>query len=136
MQITEHKDAINCIDIMEGTALDFKAPSLIQCLIMTQHFCLLSLFLLIQNDVSFLFMYLLCLEYPVRMFCSFKSFFLPEGPLFTFPPLLKCNLTNAAEGKKDNTSRGQQQQHTQRIQTIILSRKFLGLGELWVAGGK
>lgn len=29
MQITEHKDAINCIDIMEGIALDFKAPSLI-----------------------------------------------------------------------------------------------------------
>lgn len=26
MQITEHKDAINCIDIMEGIALDFKAP--------------------------------------------------------------------------------------------------------------
>lgn len=28
MQITEHKDAINCIDIMEGIALDFKAPLL------------------------------------------------------------------------------------------------------------
>lgn len=28
MQITEHEDAINCIDIMEGIALDFKAPLL------------------------------------------------------------------------------------------------------------
>lgn len=28
MQITEHKDVINCIDIMEGIALDFKVPLL------------------------------------------------------------------------------------------------------------
>lgn len=93
MQITEHKDAINCIDIMEGIALDFKAPSLIQRLPTTQHFCLLSPFLLVQNYVSLLFVSLLCLEHAVSTFCSFKCSFPPEGPTFTFLPSPKGNLT-------------------------------------------
>lgn len=118
MQITEHKDAINCIDIMEGIALDFKAPLFDLVLANDSTFlsplpfsacpkwCFIPFYVPVLLGTS-------CLH--VSLFQMLLSSWRSCIHLPSFPQVQPRNYNR----KKAYISRTQQQQQTWRIQVVL-----------------